>query len=484
MKPERGMCYEIAGFQIALGEKVIYGWQMIGGTDVDSDGNVIHWDGYEYVPVKEIDFTTTNLIFAGSRIAFKEFFPIKTADPSSLKVIGYDIGYGSNTTIILSPAEKRVYILWGNGAMSEVDIEGFTHLSGVIFRSGTGKLCYLPHGREYLQEVDLPLDGATLRHVAADFYTDKNGLYYLDSYRQNSRQLEKSNGKALQAVLYDRYFIYGGAAYPRSSYSDAKDLRLDAARLSRLGTPYADYLGDGEKLFELPYSTNSGVRDLGTPRNIVQTGTPPEPFDRWRYFDIVVAGGNLKGNTLYYPSKEIYANGGSYYTLVKTPSGFYGITGSSAKLKAVKLDAVMIYNIDTRQYEPIEIDRFRRLTTNFYLYKGRMYYSDSHPFDADLEVDKLQPICLNGKPTEFFTDGRVLLGGCNFSRLKSEEREGYRWYSFAEEPFAGVDWPSLQVVDEKTLIDKNNIYMESGSLLQIIPRKELGLEVNVPKVLK
>ncbi len=479
--PEVSQRYEIARYEIAPDEQLVYGQQMTGGISYDSDGNAIHWDGYKYIPVKEIDFKTTSLIFAGNKIAFKEFFPVKTADLSSLKVIHHTIGYDNSTTI-LSPTEKKLYTMWSNGAVSETNIDGYTHVTGPVFKTRQGKLYYLPAGNEFLTEIGLPLDASTLQHVTLNYYADKNGLYFLDPYNQHSQQLEAGHG--LKPLLYDRYFTYGDAAYPYCGNREPKEIRINATRLNRLDTPYTSYLGDGQKLFELPYSTSTDVRDMVSPKNIVQIGTPAAPFNEWHYFDIITVGGNLKGKTLYYSTRKIYAGSGSPHALIKTPEGFYGLTGSSMELEARKLDNVMIYHLGTQQYEPIELDKFRRLTTNFYIYKKQMYYSNSHPFATDIKVEELAPISLYGQPTQFYTDGNVLLGGYNLGDLKTEEKDGHLWYSFAREPFRDVDWGTLQVVNEETLVDKNNIYLINSSILQIIPIKNLRLNVKVLDVLK
>jgi hypothetical protein len=42
---------------------------------------------------------------------------------------------------------------------------------------------------------------------------------------------------------------------------------------------------------------------------------------------------------------------------MKTPDNFYGVSGNSLEQKAIKLKNVMIYNIDTQKYEPIEVDK-------------------------------------------------------------------------------------------------------------------------------
>ena len=478
--------FEIEGFQIDSAEQVVYCQQMTGGYMYDSNGNINgQWDGYEYVPCTDIDFKTTSLIFMGSSITFKEFFPIPTADISSLRVIQHSIGYDYDYTTILSPLENIVYVVWENRLISQIDVKGYTHIRQLIFKNKNGKLFFIPVGEGRLCEITIPIDEASLQHVfggdySGSYYTDKNGLYYF-STNGTQQQLESSNGKPVQAVLHERYFIYGDAAYPcrwASGGFSQKQLSLNANELSLINTVYGQYLGDNNQLFDLPLSIRDGVVPI-SPADFIQQGTPQEPLSNWKFFDIITVGGNLKKNTLYYSSKKIYAGSGSYYSLIKTSNGFYGVTGSSMSLEAVKFNNVMIYNVEKNDYEPIEIDQFRRLTDNFYIYKNRMYSTDSYPVETELDIQKLHAICLNGKATEFYTDGTFLLGGYNLSKLKTEQKGEQTWYKFEEPLFRDVDWESLQIVSEKIMVDKNNIYQSESSLLQVTPIKDLGLDVKV-----
>ena len=450
--------------------------------NVEKSGKAQYQPWYDnYEDYRNFD-KSNSLIFMGRIITNTEFFPIPATDISSLKIIHQSIGYSYNLTNVLSPLENKVYNVYDNGVASPMDISGYTHIRQLIFKNKNGQLFFIPVGYSRLCEISIPVDEASLKQVFYNYYTDKNGLYFFDSFR-NWQQLESSNGGTVQPVLHDRYLVYGDVAYPYGhplgGDKTQKDLRLNANELSLIKTVYGQYLGDKNKLFVLPPAfMNTAIASI-TPANLVQEGTPSEPVSEWKFFDIITVGGNLKENTLYYSSKKIYAGGGGYYSLIKTPSGFYGVTGSSAWLKAVKFDNIMIYNVGKDDYEPIEIEQFRRLTDNFYIYKNQMYCTNSYPVETELNIQKLHAICLNGRATEFYTDGTFLLGGYNLSKIKTEQKGEQTWYKFEEPLFRDVDWESLQVVSEKVMVDKYNIYKVAGTVLQVTPIKEMGLDVIV-----
>ena len=461
-------------------------------TKYDEKGNAIKsgktkyqlWY-YNYDEYRNFD-NSNSLIFMGRIIANRELFPIQTDNISSLKIIHQSIGYSYNLTYVLSPLENKVYTVYDNGVTSPMDIKGYTHIRQLIFKNKSGKLFFIPVGDSRLCEISIPVDETSLRQVFYNYYTDKNGLYFYDSFK-NWQQIESSNGKPIQPVLHDSYLVYGDAAYPYGHPSGndktQKDIRLDANELSLIKTVYGQYLGDKNKLFVLPSAFMTTAIAFISPANLIQEGMPPEPVSEWKFFDIITVGGNLKENTLYYSSKKIYAGSGSYYSLIKTPNGFYGITGSSMSLKAVKFDNIMIYNVEKNDYEPIEIEHFHRLTDNFYIYKNQMYGYNSQPLETELNIQKLHTICLNGRATEFYTDGTFLLGGYNLSKMNTVQKGEQTWYKFEEPLFRDVDWKSLQIVNEKVMVDKNNIYKVEDSFLQVTPIKDFGPEVIVIPVM-
>lgn len=467
---------QIGNFKIVPAEQTVYEKEYTSGTDMDSDGNVIHWDGYRYVPSRTVNFGTTKLIVAGSIIFFKELFPIHSVDPTTLCLIFQSFGYESNYTYLLSPFENIVYLLEGDmRAPSKIDISGYTHIRQLLFKDERGKLFFIPMREGKLLEVDISLDEKSLQHTAGNFYSDKNGLYYLG---ENTRcQLEKSNGRNLRPILYEKYFVYGDAAYPYVCDADPKRFRLNAKTTQKVSTVYDTYLGDDSKIFKLSNNFSRTISpSLIKPWRMVEKGRPQAPFHKWQFIDILTVRGNKEGNTLYFSSPGHYANGGSYYTLIKTPSGFYGLTGSSEHLEAKVIDQVMIYDAKKKKHEPIEIEQYKRLTANFYLYKGNLYETDANLVETKVDIKKMKAILANNQKTDFYTDGKYLLGGYNLWH-KEKMQEGR--YKFSEPLFKDVDWETLHVVNEKMMIDKNNLYQESSSILKIIPLEKIEIPVLV-----
>lgn len=453
--------YTLGGYIISPSDKTIYREIAYEKTRVMPDGSRMNVWLTELIPNPNINFKTTSLIFIGNRVYFKEDFPITTIDISSLEVI-------QSFNFILSPLENKVY------GTSQIDVRGYTHIRDAIFKDNTsGKLFYIPYDHaSKLMPIDLLVDENSIKHVIGDFYVDKHGLY--DFGRM--QKLESNHGNVINPILFDRYLIYGNAAY---AYSEAnkgkkegiKKIRLDAGKLRQINTHYETYIGDGNILLKLPYRVKN-LSLIIQPKDIIQIDTPKEPITDWNNFDITTV--TKDKNIAYYPSPYLRHNSKNYnYSLIKTTNGFYGVTGSSLTLKATKLDGVMIYNFDLGDYELIDVSQFKRVTTNFYIYKNRLYYSGGYPVITNIDFNKLEPIKLNGQKTEFYTDGNALFAGYNLGKL--ERVGGGNSTQITLAPiYERVDWASLHIINNRILADKNNIYISDGNVIRI-----RELEINV-----
>lgn len=474
IKPEDTV-FEIAEYQIIPNRQLILVRQKTMGSKMMPDGEQLHWHGFEFVPTSLIDFKSTSLLFAGNIMSFKEFFPITGVDFSSLQLIENSLG----RTLILSSLENSVYL-----GQNVIDVSGYTHLRHSLFKNKQGQLFFIPFGYNNLKPVTLNLDAATLKHLAVNYYTDKNGLYDFGQMKM----LESSKGQSIEPQLFDRYFIYGDAAYTYAeAYSDKVEpgpMRLDATKLREINMTYQSYLTDGKIILKLTDSFTNTMSPVVKAKDIIQINTLAEPVNEWDLFDTISIDTDQKGYSFYYLSPSMKGSGGYSYDLIKTANRFYGVTGSSESLKAKRLADVQIYNATTEKYETIDVSQFRRITTNFYNYKERLYYDDAYLVITDFPVNNLKVIRLNGQQTEFYTDGEKLFSGYNLGHLEALGSEDNRQYKLTA-LYDAVDWPSLQIINNTLMVDKNNIYQsDGGNLGKVIPIKELGIEVKVLKLVQ
>ena len=126
----------------------------------------------DYMPQEEINYDTTSLIFIGSTITFKEYFPIKSVDISSLKLIDYSY---YNRMTILSPLEKKIYIIKEFNIVDSYDLDEYTPVKQQTEKEKKN----IRSGLKRLPDQNM-VDWESLQVVNNGILVDKNNIYKTD----------------------------------------------------------------------------------------------------------------------------------------------------------------------------------------------------------------------------------------------------------------------------------------------------------------
>ena len=479
--------YKLGRMGICPAKKAIYGEEMIGGTDTDNDGNTYHWDGTRTVQIKGIGYNNTAIVVSGHLITFKEFCNPKFYN-KDFKVLRYNI---NGDGYIIGKDKKNLYlIVYANDkSPTTIDISHMEYLKEGIFRDNAGKLFFYPYMNYELIEVPAieGMDMESLKHIASNYYMDKNGLYWFGwEFTQSTKDgkyekvnlsgmLEPSHGKDINPILMDGYFIYGDAVYDTKSDIRYAKLNLKGSKLIELPLSFEEnYLTDGDNIYNKTYDyyfrkvdKADVVKKYGIKANLTDWKILTEAVRSSGYTNSQIAG---EDNTYYFPTAERPSGSGFVHKLIHAPDGFY--------LGGTKLDKVMIRNYDTRQYEPLEADKFRRITDRAYIYKKRIYSYDCTPIIEDIDTDKLHQIKKGGIDSYFYTDGKILLHSESFDETKMvEDTEEGNCLIFRNSIERNVDFATLKIINQNMAMDKNNIYSGEYYGMEIIPIKEIKIEV-------
>lgn len=160
-------------YMISPVERLVYDKVIL--NDVITDEVIemcwIDPDYYKEYSVSDVDYGTTSLIFIGNIITFKEYFPIRSVDISSLKVIDYSYNHNGRVTI-LSPLEKKIYIISEFDIDDSYDLHEYTPVkkqTGKREESLWSELEKLPY-----QKV---VDWESLQVIRNSILVDKNNIY-------------------------------------------------------------------------------------------------------------------------------------------------------------------------------------------------------------------------------------------------------------------------------------------------------------------
>ena len=482
--------YPIGEFAIDPVNRYVYSSEMTGGSFVNEDGSITHWDGAIERPDPRIDYETTSLIVFGNFVTFKEYFPSKCSFRG--KMLRVDLGYKKYLCV---KSGRRLYTFYKGDELEIIKIAGCKHITDCVFRGRNGKIYFLMSMTDrtlteltQIENLDLP----SLQHVTTSYYTDRNGLYFFGCERSSrtgndvttwnhSGKLEDSGGQTIVPVVGDGYMVYGGAVYSTKDEFCVSKLELDGNLLNEISfEQYGDgknhYLTDGTNIY----------RKWGTSRswektsidNVFLSGSIDDHPEQWKCVNetAIEIGMHRKIETTYFfPSVERknYSGGRLYHS----GNDFFVVRRESSQTKpvVVKIDSALIHNFDTQQYEPLEINQYRHLTRDTYIYKNHLY-NYGQPILNDINLNELEFIKGHSHRTNFLWDGKTLLHIRTFNGFDKTD-DGY--LIFRKPLVQNVDIETLKVIGEDLLLDKNNIYSANHDGITVIPMRELGLSIIV-----
>jgi len=446
------------------------GVQMIGG-----EGKV--GETVSFPADTAIHYERTSLIILGEQILFKEHFPFH-CNFNNLQVIASN-KYG---TIFRDSNYVYYYNTYNGVSGSKVDISAYKALSNGLYEDKQGVFFTLDDmALKKITPVEKIYTG-NLKHLVNQFFTDKNGLYRLDSHfdRESDSvvyqfvKLEDSNGKKILPSVNKYYLIYGKQIYGTTRYGVEK-LPLDADKIREMewGDNY-QILTDGKNLVEIDgngmrINDRNFTNDFFSKNHIdIQQIMPADVnFIAQKDTDILYLP---LGTSKYIHGSEVYKPG----LLLKTSDGFYFLPRWMHTTQPQKLKNVLVYNIDTRREEAFDITKFKSINGTMFAYGNHLFY-DYLPVKEPVSIKKLTLLTKGLNKTRYITDGKQLIYiGSSYGYTIGSET-GQEYVVLKKAIIFPDNISDLQVVNENVLADDNYIY----SYNSVIPKTALGFPIEM-----
>lgn len=481
--------YQLGRYQIYPERRYVMTERAAGGTNYDDEGNAYHWDGTITAVDPLIDYDKTTLYFIGNNIIFEEYLNPRV-DMSSLKI--FKTGFDRYYNIVCADKKYIYHDIFKNEDEEDEDknenidknnrVSGKKYLGSRIYKGKNGQLYYFDLQNDYLERLaaDSPLDLSTLKFACNRFFYDKNGFYQLGEDYSNDEDynsyihpklLDSSGGNMIMPVIRNEYIIYGTSVYAKSDYTKQLNLSPDKIRCFDI---YYDktLLTDGTA----SYYRNEEIQqeEFKQTKDWVQIGA-------YGSFILIL---DDETKTIHFPSKKksynfqkqsntclIRDNEG--YLLIDTKNGL-----NPTAWKITRYEDVQIFNFETKEYESLDINRYRFVGNELYVYKDILYSNNCSPVVErdEIDVDRLVPFYYEGKKTEYYTDGKVLLYHGNRTGYKSTGNE-YSEIYYENRIVRNVDFSTLKAISQDIMIDKDYIYNGSYEGVEVIPIKKLGLRI-------
>lgn len=455
--------YQLGGYRIYPGEKTV----------------LVYSDNYSpcYIDTL-INFDSTALVFYGNKLDFKEHLD-SLIDYNTLKVLHYEIGKEYYYPSVCKD-KNYIYI----DLQEKEDISGYKNLNDCIYLNNDNEIFYLTKSGD-LGKMDIHNEKpylTDLEYLSDGCFYNKDGLFELQrqyNYEDERNvwftvpvKVKSSNGRKIIPDIKRFYFTYGNDVYLRGNNTgrcrqEFQKLDLDAIHVKQFMLSEFDcsfILTDGKKSYIYPEKI----------RNKINTGS----IARW----IQLSDDNIrfryekKTNTLYYALNKNSESGqftSMHGALFHIDGNFWIISMSGkeeGKGNMFSLDKVMINA--GNGYEELDINNYRYISDDLYIYKGILYGNLCQTIDSykELDLPNLKPLKHNDVSSCYYTDNKLL-----FYHNPGYERQRAQDGTIYPHIVENVDFSSLKVVTERMLIDKNNIY--NGAI--VIPIDSLGVKVEV-----
>ncbi len=497
--------YELGRYQIDPTNKTISVLTGFSKTITDGDGQERgHGWGERYIVDSTINFESTSLFVFGNQFVLKEHFQNWNLPPqldvSSFRIIYNGLGYKRS----LSRDDNFIYRN-SIGAIHEtkwesIDLTGYQTISDFIYKKEN--ILYFLSKDFILKEVKgVKLHIPTLKHIMGNYFADKNGLYLLggyrtmeyedsnkqwvNSFREGSVLLEKSKRKKITPVIHTDYFIYKGKVYSSRYFDENKPLPLNVSKLKEIelrwnygsGNSPIVLLADDSQTFISDQSR--GYETFETNNNdrwFVNNSFFSEQVNQWQVINQKIYKDD-DGETLYIPSELKPAIKRGYMgILVAKQNDFYTFTFNRNDSLS-KFRQVLIFNYDIQDNEIIDLDQYRYLSEDLWIYKGRLYLTDKGlPSKEMIETEKLNFLTLHNAKTNYLSNGSKLIYVGNI-RNSSIGESTKKMQVLGSRIVSNVDFATLKVLSMDILIDKSNIYIGDYQGVRIIPIDKLGIEI-------
>lgn len=436
--------YYIADYRINPASKTISRIQMVGGVD---------WDGFDYFPDSTIYFDTTSLIFVSGQVDFKERFD--GIDFETLTPISYKSGTFKDKNGIFTSGRYHY-----NKILSLNDLQ---KINNDIYIDADSNVVYLNQTKYPVSNWSSPVKPNslnTLTLLVDDYFIDQTGLYNAADYKA-TKQLMTFGDSIPKYEIFNSYIRIGNQLYSRTKDdSYLLDQNPDSTKEYKL-----DYYGN------IHYIITDGNRtyyfDTRYPSSTFTELTQLQGTDIGQY--IGSHEGFLFLSSDYYSHKRMpffllfYNNKSDIYTNFSpsTPQQMKELYIENRQEKCMKL------------FDP---SKYKDLINDLYIYDGILYSYESKPVAESFDVKNLHQIKNNLIASDFVTDNKYLLYAGQMGGYSTRNDSIVKQEYITDK----VDFASLEILSTSILMDKNNIYVGRHPL-EVIPRKELGIKLEVYK---
>ncbi|MRX67392.1 hypothetical protein SAMN06265349_1011077 [Flavobacterium resistens] len=455
--PEDTIKHFIIGYHMLVPKlKEIRTYEMIGGET---------WDGHRYSKDPKIDYEKTTLLILGNSILFKEYFPFPF-NLDKLKLIS------SNEFMTICRDDNYIYYVSDRTNSTQIHIADYKPINDFVYKSKDGALFFLDAEKYKLNPVKINVDENSIKHLAGNYYSDKNGLYFFGAhYKKNVQSnqrdyIEKSekiiDAKNVVPFISKHYLTFGNQVF---AIDDDEIKKLDLNPKKLIEVYFWDrqsLITDGKNVYS---NSNYGYDD-----NRNEKGT------YGFLFPSLFSGSNLQK---IYPqslpfaneNNSIVFNKGRSFNSIELAVVINNENYILSNKKKIKTGKMLFYHSETKTNGDFDEKYLKIFKNQFLQYKNVLYFDDRPVEASKLDLKNLRQI----ENSNYLTDGKSIFYTGGITGMKLIKKNGAEYAVLDERIIENVYTNEMKAINPDLLSDGITLISRN----QKATIKELKLNVKI-----
>nr|WP_199000597.1 hypothetical protein [Flavobacterium sp. ASV13] len=453
----------IGNYMITPKLKKISTLTMVGGVD---------WDGYTYRKDPKINYDKTTLLVLGNNIFFKEYFPFNF-DIDKLKIIYKDDFW------LLYKDNHYIYCTSQSLKPTKIDISGYKPVNDFIYKSKNGTLFFLDMGAldidpGKLNPIGIKIDESSIKHLAGNYYHDKNGLYFFGEHDKKNAKGYYGNyiGKSEKLVsaqnvipvISKKYISFNNQVFAIED-NKIKELNIDAGKIIEVDFDSSgSFVTDGKNIYSASqYGYDDDKRNAQGNYGI--------------WYPALYSGINLQ--KIYSPLLHFMKESNSVVINKNNPNDFPGLIAMInnehyllSDKKKTKIDKLLFYHPETKTTDIFD-EKYLKIYTaeRFIQYKNVLYFDGIPVETTQLDMQNLREI----ENSNYLTDGKAIFYIGNITGYGSPTKNGIDYAVFDDRILEKTFTKEMKVINPDLLFDGITIVNKE----QKVKIKDLNLKIKI-----
>ncbi len=421
--------------------------------------------GFNYEKDPKINYQNTTLLALGDKIFFKEYFDFDF-NLDKLKAIHKDKFY------FLSKDDKNIYYT-SNGLLStKIDISEYEAVNDFIYKSKKGAFFFLDIEQDELQPIEISFDEHSIKHIIANYYYDKNGLYFFGNhYKKNAKGyydnfIDKSEKliavKNKVPIVSEKYFTFNNQVFALDG-DKINVLDIDANKIIEVDIQASgSFITDGKTIYN---SSNYGYDEKNGKGY----------YGIW--YPVLYSGINIQ--KIYSPFLNFRKENNTIVFNKKYSSDFMGLVATFnnenyflTDKKKFKLEKMLFYHPETKTTDIFD-EKYLKMfkAERFIQYKNVLYFDGIPVETTKLDMENLKEI----ENSNYLTDGKSIIYIGHITGYSNIVKNNVGYAVFDERILENSYTKEIRAINADLLYDHISLISKN----QKIKVKDLKLKVKI-----